>query len=100
MPSQSGTVKISESSVVMVTAHAVARFRARIAPEMTESEAREFLEYQVARAHLVKQLADGVEQHRGPKPLRLRLRVHQGRLITVLPSSDRWVEPRARIRHG
>lgn len=85
---------------IEITRHAIRRLIARVAPEMSEAEAREFLIYQVARGHFVKSLTGGVEQHRGPKPLRLRLRIHQGRLITVLPSSDRWREPCARMRHG
>lgn len=61
---------------------------------MSEAEAVGYLRAQVERAHLVKVLGDGVEQWRGPKPLRLRLRLHKGALLTVIPSNDRWREPR------
>ena len=60
---------------------------------MTESEARDFLEYQCARAQYVKTLESGVEYWRAPKPLRLRLYIHKGSLLTVLGSSDRWRAP-------
>lgn len=85
---------------IEITRHAIRRLISRIAPDMGEAEAHEFLVYQVARGHFVKALRGGVEQYRGPKPLRLRLRIHRGRLITVLPSSDNWREPCAKIRHG
>ena len=88
-----GHIEATSASVVRITTHAVARFRQRIRPNLSESEARHFLANECARAHRVKTLASGVELWRGPKPLRLRLRIHHGALITVLPSSDAWREP-------
>ncbi len=93
----SGAAQLKREQHLIVTSHAIARFRSRIDPHMTEPEARAYLEEQWMRAHRVKTLASGVEQWRGPKPLRMRMRVHRGALITVLPSSDTWRAPRGTI---
>lgn len=86
---------------VVITSHAVARFRQRVAPWLSEAEARESLAGQLAGAHFVKLLAGGIEQWRGPKPLRLRLRVRRGaelELVTVVPDCD--ARTRGRLHHG
>lgn len=76
-----------------LSTHAVARFRSRCAPHMSEPEARGYLLAQLERAHFVKTLSGGVEQWRGPKPLRLRIRVLDGVVVTIIPCCDSWTEP-------
>ena len=86
---------------VVITSHAVARFRQRVAPWLSEAEARESLAAQLAGAHFVKDLPDGLEQWRGPKPWRVRLRVRRGsplELVTVLTDCD--ARFRGKMPHG
>lgn len=77
-------------SAFRITSHAIARFRQRCVPRMSAAEARGYLMAQLERAHFVKMLGEGVEQWRGPKPLRLRIRVRDGVVITVMPCCDGW----------
>lgn len=71
-----------------ITDHAVKRFIKRIRRGYDWEQARDELEAICNGAHFVKALAHGVEQWRGPKPLRVRLRVHKGALLTVIPDCD------------
>jgi len=71
-----------------ITDHAVKRFAKRIRRGLDYEQAREELEAICNGAHFVKTIAHGVEQWRGPKPLRVRLRVHKGVLLTVIPDCD------------
>lgn len=73
-----------------ITDHAIRRFIQRIRRGYDWEQARAELEAICNKAHLVKALAHGVEQWRGPKPLRVRLRVHKGALLTVIPEWDGW----------
>ena len=77
----------------IITAHAVQRYLERVAPGMSATKAERELRQHCAGAHFVKMLATGVEQWRGPKPRRLRLRVERKgdrlELVTVLWSYDR-----------
>lgn len=74
-----------------ITPHAVRRFIARINPGDTYEQALARLIDASERAHLVKVRSDGVEEWRGPKPLRLRFRVTKaGQLLTVLAPYNRW----------
>lgn len=75
-----------------ITPHAVARYRERIR-RCSYEEARAALVALSECAHLVRVDEEGVEHWRGPRPLRLRLRVARGergapQLITVLRGCD------------
>lgn len=78
---------------VEITRHAVSRYIERVAPGMTPGRARGELLRHCAGAHYVKTLPGGLEQWRGPKPRRLRLRIRRdgdvAELVTVLWSFDR-----------
>lgn len=77
----------------IITAHAVQRYLERVAPGMSAAKAERELQTHCAGAHLVKTLPSGLEQWRGPKPRRLRLRAQRHgdvmELVTVLWSYDR-----------
>lgn len=77
----------------VITPHAVTRFIERVAPGMSRQRAARSLVLQCQGAHFVKTLPSGLEQWRGPKPRRLRLRVNRDgdvlELVTVLWSFDR-----------
>lgn len=83
-----------------VSPHAVRRYCERIRPGIAYGQALGELIDQCQAAHFVKTRHDFVQEWRGPKPLRLRMRVHRGVLVTVLPSSDGWKEPVVQSGHG
>lgn len=80
-----------------ITGHAVRRFRERVpgAARLSYDQALTQMIQQMKRAHYVKQIRDGLDLWRGPKPHRLRLRVAPGgsgllpQVVTVLRGCDR-----------
>lgn len=77
-----------------VTPHAVQRYRDRV-HDVSHEEALGALVDIAARAHYVRDLPSGMELWRGPRPLRLRLRVARStapgelpQLLTVLAGCD------------
>ena len=76
-----------------ITPHAVRRYISRVDRSVTYDQALTILIDWSERAKRKKEIAPGVWLYRGPRPLRLRLRVsHIGRglpqLVTVLKSKD------------
>ena len=71
-----------------VTPHAVRRYIERVRHGASFAKARSELIWMLERAHFVKPLLNGIELWRGPKPLRLRLRVDGRRLVTVIEDCD------------
>ena len=76
-----------------VTPHAVRRYIERVRPGLTYEQALGELVAMARGAHLVKELASGLELWRGPPPRRLRFRVSPGcgglpQLVTVLEAFD------------
>jgi hypothetical protein len=55
---------------------------------VSAAKARADLLWILERAHFVKKLPSGLELWRGPKPLRLRLRVDGRALVTVIEDCD------------
>jgi hypothetical protein len=76
----------------MITEHALIRYVERVRPGISYALAAKELERHCAGAHFVKQLPSGVEYWRGPKPRRVRLRVHRRddrlELVTVQTAFD------------
>lgn len=76
----------------VVSEHAVDRFLERVCPGVPRERVRGHLVQQCQGAHYVKTLASGLEQWRGPKPRRMRLRVQRDGesliLATVLEAFD------------
>ncbi len=76
-----------------ITPHAVRRYIDRVDRFATYEQALEVLIQWSERAKRKKEIAPGVWLYRGPRPLRLRLRVsHAGdrlpQLLTVIKSKD------------
>lgn len=71
-----------------VTPHAVTRYVQRVRHGVSAAKARADLLWMMERAHFVKTLPSGLELWRGPKPLRLRLRVAGRSLVTVIEDCD------------
>jgi hypothetical protein len=71
-----------------VSDHAVARYIGRVMRGRPVAEARADLLWMLERAHFVKALPSGLELWRGPKPLRLRMRIDGKLLVTVLTDCD------------
>lgn len=107
MQSPSGTIEAGHRSRSpsaarwRITDHAVRRYRERVRWRDTSNElARGQLLAICQRAHRVKDIGGGLELWRGPKPLRLRLRVRPGEpmeLVTVLEDCD---GRRGKMPHG
>lgn len=73
-----------------ISDHAITRYIQRVMRGRTVERARADLVWMLERAHFVKTLPSGMDLWRGPKPLRLRLRVDGERnLVTVLTDCDR-----------
>lgn len=98
MQSLSGTVEAGHRSRTpgaarwRITDHAVRRYRERLRGRARDDgQARGQLLAICQGAHRVKALPGGLELWRGPKPLRLRLRVRPGEpmeLVTVIEDCD------------
>ncbi len=71
-----------------ISDHAVARYIGRVMRGRPVAEARADLLWMLERAHFVKALPSGLELWRGPKPLRLRMRIDGKLLVTVLTDCD------------
>lgn len=76
-----------------ITPHAVHQYIDRVDPRATYEQALAVLIDWSERAKPNKKLLSGIWQYRGPRPLRLRLRVsHSGpglpQLLTVIKSKD------------
>lgn len=84
---------------MFITPHAVARYIVRVRGDRIGYErALRELVYQVSNAHKTKDLPGGLEQWRGPKPLRIRFRVDpkaepMPSVVTVLTDHDGRVVP-------
>lgn len=75
-----------------ISEHAVDRYLERVRPGVSRRQALTNLLRHVRGAHFVKTLPTGIEQWRGPKPRRLRLRVERCgcelRLVSVIEAFD------------
>jgi len=90
---------MSAAGAWFVTPHAVRRYIERCEPGLTYEQALETLVRLSTEAQRVRDIAPGLALYRGPKPLRVRLRVADAdaglpQLVTVLPMHDGW-RPRA-----
>lgn len=87
---------MSAAGAWFITPHAVRRYIERIAPGLTYEQALGALVRLSTEAQRVRDIAPGLALYRGPKPLRVRLRVATGegdelpQLVTVLPCHDGW----------
>lgn len=79
-----------------ITPHAVRRYIERIEPGLTYEQALGALVRLSTEAQRVRDISPGLALYRGPKPMRVRLRVASGangmmpQLVTVLPCHDGW----------
>jgi len=79
---------------MFLTPHAVARYIVRVRGDRISYErALHELSHQVSRGHKTHDLPSGLEQWRGPKPLRIRFRVDPSAepmpaVVTVMPDCD------------
>ena len=71
-----------------ISGHAVSRYIQRVMRGRPADRARADLLWMLERAHFVKALPGGLELWRGPKPLRLRLRIKDLVLVTVITDCD------------
>ena len=71
-----------------ISDHAISRYVQRVMRGRAVDRARADLLWMLERAHFVKCLPSGLELWRGPKPLRLRLRVDGRILVTVITDCD------------
>jgi hypothetical protein len=84
---------------IYITPHALARYMSRVrSPDIGYHRALHELEYQVAHGHKTGNLPSGLEQWRGPRPLRIRFRVDTScephAVVTVLADHDGMREER------
>jgi len=86
---------VSAAGAWFITPHSVRRYIERIEPGLTYEQALGALVRLSTEAQRVRDIAPGLALYRGPKPLRVRLRVADGngglpQLVTVLPMHDGW----------